>query len=242
MMKRLNLFRAFRHLLPLLSCLALLSCDDGNIVETYIHSAEGRSVHLTATLTGHQSWASGYELALAGFSEESDYAAILLVVRPDADGIVDITMEGIPEEVTSVELCAVNTLRQRVATFAKIDGDALRTKYTIDFAVGTLHASMFAAIQRSVFNTTCVGCHRATESAAGLPLTDGSAYEALVGKPSKKDAALLLVEPGNAAASMLYRALTTDVSSTWRYDHTAELTSDRTKHFICDWMNAGACE
>ena len=101
----------------LLALLALAaSCDDGRLyADRLILPEEGRVVRLTATLDGLDTWADGYSVVLAGFGEGSDYAVIAKSVQAADDGTVDITMSGVAEEVTTLEVCAINRIRKRIA-------------------------------------------------------------------------------------------------------------------------------
>ena len=48
------------------------------------------------------------------------------------------------------------------------------------------------------------------------------------------------VSPGDAAQSVLYNALATGMSSSWRYDHSVEIPSDATLGMIKSWIDGGA--
>jgi hypothetical protein len=74
----------------------------------------------------------------------------------------------------------------------------------------------FSSIQREIFDTTdssgrqaCITCHTAAGRVppAGLNLTSGVSYAALVGTPSTERPGLLRVAPGNADASYFIHKL-----------------------------------
>ena len=227
--------------------LSLSACDDGRLYEEEIPmSTEGRTVNLKARLTGIKTWPqSSFYVAIAGFNNESDYALISKTVpAPSVEGgEVTITLSGIKEEVTSVELCVISRLRQRVLSYYTISSAELATGNEINVDAGTLNVGMFPTIQERVFNTTCVNCHgAATSAAAGLYLTEGRSHAAMVGVPSKKIEGLNIVEPGKANESVLYQALATDISieKSWRYNHTAEVVNDDMLALIRTWINQGA--
>ena len=229
--------------------LSLSACDDGRLYEEEIPmSTEGRTVNLKARLTGIKTWPqSSFYVAIAGFNNESDYALISKTVpAPSVEGgEVTITLSGIKEEVTSVELCVISRLRQRVLSYYTISSAELATGNEINVDAGTLNVGMFPTIQERVFNTTCVNCHgAATSAAAGLYLTEGRSHAAMVGVPSKKIEGLNIVEPGKANESVLYQALATDISieKSWRYNHTAEVVNDDMLALIRTWINQGAEE
>ena len=99
-------------LLALLAVTA--SCDDGRLyADRLIIPEEGRVVKLTATLEGLDTWSDGYSIVLAGFEDGSDYTVIAKSVQAADDGTVDITMSGVAEEVTTLEVCAINRIRKR---------------------------------------------------------------------------------------------------------------------------------
>ena len=144
-------------LLALLAVTA--SCDDGRLyADRLIIPEEGRVVKLTATLEGLDTWSDGYSIVLAGFEDGSDYTAIAKSVQAAADGTVDITMSGVSEEVTTLELCAINRIRKRVATYYELDCSTMSDD-TIRMDAGTLDVGMFATIQQDIFDRTCTGCH-----------------------------------------------------------------------------------
>ena len=218
-------------------CLLLLayitSCDDGRIYEkTETLSEEGRTLRMSGRISGINKWPDGYSVVVAGFSDESEYAV----------DEIQVTMTGVSDKVTTIELCVINRLRKRVISFRSMD-DLTAVDDTILMDVGTVDAGMYHGIQEKVFNTTCAHCHGGGSSAAGnLYLTEGKSYEALVNHPSKKVDGMLLVKPGSAQESVLHTLLNTTISSTWGYDHSKEILSSPILTLIDDWINNGAQE
>lgn len=218
----------------------LFSCDDGRIYEeAVVIPEEGRVVKLTGQLTGAENWSSGYSVVVAGFDETKDYAIITKAVP--ASECREVVLSGINEEVTRIELCVVNRLRKRILSYETFDCPV--TADTIRLDAGTVDVGMYATLQIRLFNTTCANCHGAsTNAAAGLYLTEGKSYNALVNQPSGKVTDKLLVNPGNADESVLYQALATNISATWNYDHTKEVLSDSWLDVLEDWIDDGAKE
>ena len=229
------------------SVLALQACDDGRLYEDEVPiSPEGRTVTLTAKLMGISSWPDpSMYVVIAGFNDDSDYALInKSVPTPSAEGgEVKVTLSGIKENVTRVELCVINRLRKHILSFYTIDESQLTTSNEIEVDAGTLNVGMYNTIQERVFNTTCVNCHgAATSAAAGLYLTADKSHAAIVGHPSKKLPGMNIVEPGDAGKSALYEALSTDVSiqDEWHYNHTAEVVDEGILSMIRQWITHGA--
>ena len=229
--------------------ITLQSCDEGRLYEEDIPiSPEGRTVTLTAKLTGVGTWPDpSMYVVLAGFNDDSEYALInKSVPLPQNDGDeVTVQLSGIKENVTRVELCVVNRLRKHIVSFYTINETELVSSNEIEVNAGTLNVGMYNTIQERVFNATCVNCHGAsTSAAAGLYLTAGRSYESIVGKSSKKLPEMNIVEPGDASKSALYQALSTDVSITnaWHYNHTAEVVDEGLLALIRQWITHGAKE
>lgn len=223
-----------------LSLLFAPACDDGKIYDEHTSVVrEGGAVNLTGHLHGVDSWPGGYSIVLAGFAGTNEYAQTAQGITPETDGSVSMTLQGIPAEVTRVEVCAINKLRKRIATFCSVDYE--ETADTLRLDMGTVDARMYAAIQSGVFDRSCTACHGgSTKPAAGLYLTEGKSHAALVGIVADRSAdSLLLVNPGNASESFLHVMLRENVL---RYDHTQIITSANTLQLIDDWIDNGANE
>ena len=215
------------------------SCDDGRIYPESVSAPDGKVVKLQGMLQGVDSWPDGYHLALAGFtSTDAEYAEISRLITVNdvqQDGKVSMTLEGIKDNVIDIRLCVLDRLRRHVVTFGKVE--VTTATDTIRLDVGQMNVTMFDAVQQTVFNTTCANCHGAsTQAAAGLFLTEGRSYKALVGQPSRKVEGAKIVEPGNASGSVLYQALTTNLSAGWRYNHQSEVTSEDLLQLVHQWI------
>ena len=227
-----------------MSLLALLavtaSCDDGRLyADRLIIPEEGRVVKLTATLEGLDTWSDGYSIVLAGFEDGSDYTVIAKSVQAADDGTVDITMSGVAEEVTTLEVCAINRIRKRVAIYYELDCSTLGDD-TIRIDAGRLDVGMFATIQQDIFDRTCTGCHG---EGRWLDLSAGTSYQTLVGQPSTVFEGRTRVQPGSAAESVLYTILTTSESADLGTDHQTQFTlSEEQFALIGDWIDDGAKE
>lgn len=221
---------------------ALCSCDDGRIEENMKGDEEGMVCKAEGWLSGVDAeWPEGYTLALAGFTHEDDYAAISKAIAPNtsSEGWLSMEMSGIPANVEQVELCVLNRLRQRVATFQTLRTDGIRDTLFVSF--DHIDASPLKAIQTNLLDASCIACHGASGfKGAGLDLTDGHFYEATVGKPSQKVEGKYIVQPGNAQESVLSLVLGTDISSSWRQNHADMLNRERTANllqFVDRWID-----
>ena len=223
--------------------LCFCSCDDGRIYEKEVNIQRGgRAMKLTGRFSGISNWTDDYSVVVAGFNDESEYAVVTKTIPAVEDDEIQVTMTGVSDKVTTIELCVINKLRKRVISFQSMD-DLTAVDDTILMDVGTVNVGMYHGIQEKVFNTTCAHCHGGSSSAAAnLYLTEGKSYEALVNRPSKKVDGMLLVKPGSAQESVLHTLLNTTISSTWGYDHSKEIVSSPILTLIDDWINNGAQE
>lgn len=226
----------------LLSLLGLASCDDGKIyTNNNIITTEGSTLKITADISGIDKWPEGYSIVIAGFGE-TDYAVISKgVPAPEKDGdAVEVILSGITTEVNQIELCVINRLRKRIATFYQTDFSAQADTIFID--AGTIDAGMFNSIQQTVFDAHCIACHGTSTSAAGgLYLTEGRSYEALVNvKADLSPEGKMLVHPGDPADSFILDIL---LSNTTRHDHSDILSVMPEKTTLLQsWIEGGAKE
>lgn len=230
-----------RKLYTIILCgtlISLASCDEGRIYnDDTVQTEEGGTVCFTGEVTGNDTWSSGYTLALAGFGDGSDYAIISKNIESFiSDGKCDVTLSGIPADVTSIELCAIDRLRRRVATFLSASYNP--QDGSIQISTDALDISMSAAIQQDIFNTTCVQCHGGTgHAAAGLDLLAGNSFGNLISVSSKKIPGMERVKPGKSAESELILILDTDISADWNYDHSVEVVRQEKLDLIRNWID-----
>ena len=227
--------------------LALMACDDGRIYPETVTLSEGKTVQLEGVLYGLENWPGAYRVSIAGFEQADDeYAAVSKVITSSdvVDGKVSIQLSGIKENISLVRLCVLDRLRKHIVTFKEVD--VSKAEETVRMDVGTVDISMFNAIQLSYFNTTCANCHGASNRvAAGLYLTEGNSYKALVDVNSSKVEGRKLVEPNNAAGSVLHMVLNQQSVEGIGMDH-RDLVSEKNEMtllpLIDSWINNGAKE
>ena len=221
------------------------SCDDGRIYpeEVWPAEREGWTARVTGTICGQGTWAAGYEVVVAAFGAESDYALITKNI-PSGTQEVDLLMNAIPSEATTIELCVIDRLRQRVATLKSVEiNSSTDPREAIMIEAGTMDAGMLSTIQDQVLTPRCATCHGLSATAAGgVNLTRGNTYAAIVGIPSRRVPDKSIVEPGKSAESVLHLMLNTSLSSSWGYDHGNADISDQWKEIITKWIDNGANE
>lgn len=235
--------KVITYLFALLFAGSVCSCDDGKIYsETTPLIDQGGKVKLTARISGVESWPGDYSIVLAAFATDNEYAKSAKSIVPDKDGSVEIVLSGLTASVDRIEICAINKLRKRIASF--YTADFTEQEDTLFLQAGTVDAGMFHSIQAQVFDKTCTACHGgSTTAAGGLKLTTGDSYNALVNVPAKlSEDTICFVTPGNAEESFLHLVLNTHLTENWRMDHIDMITSDDLLLLIDDWINYGAQE
>ena len=236
-----------RTLIIGLAFLGLCSCDDGRIYPESATSADGKTVVMEGELEGFDNWASNYRVSIAGFEQADDeYASVSKVITESdiKDGKALVELSGIKDNVKLVRLCVLDRLRRHIVTFKEVDVSDVTE--TVKMDVGTINISMFNTIQQSFFNTTCANCHGASNrAAAGLFLTEGKSYQALVDVNSKKVEGRKLVETNNAANSVLHMVLNQQEVAGISMAH-RDLVSEKNEQTILplidSWINNGAKE
>lgn len=230
-----------------LATIGLIACDDGKIYPETVTLSEGKTVQLEGVLNGLENWPGAYRVSIAGFEHADDeYADVSKVITSSdvVDGKVSIVLSGIKDNITLVRLCVLDRLRKHIVTFDEVDISKATENVKMD--VGTVDISMLNAIQLSYFNTTCANCHGASNRvAAGLYLTEGRSYGALVGVDSKKVEGKKLVEPNNATGSVLHMVLNQQSVEGISMAH-RDLVSEKNEMTILplidSWINNGAKE
>lgn len=230
-----------------LTILAATSCDDGKIYPETATLSEGKTVVLEGTLIGLEGWPGAYRVSIAGFEgADDDYADVSKVISSSdiVNGNVSVELSGIKDNITLVRLCILDRLRKHIVSFKEVD--ISKATETIKMEVGTVDVSMFNAIQLSYFSTTCANCHGASNRiAAGLNLTEGKSYSALVDIDSKKVEGKKLVEINNANNSVLHMVLNQESVDGIGMNH-RDLVSEKNEltilPLIDSWINNGASE
>lgn len=242
----MTLFRISSVLSLALAFFCTTACDEGPIYGTdFDESAASRAATLSATLVGAERWTDGYDLVLAAFDADGDYALVQKPVVTAADGSVRLTLSAIPAEAATVEFCVTDRLRRRIVTFESADLSTSSSADTLRMVLAEpMDVGMFASIQRYVFDGTaynCSLCHSGDGARAGLDLSAGHSYAALVDVPSSRIEGATRVVPGSSSTSVLHNALAEGNPAGLRYDHSPLLPSPL-RRLIDEWIDGGAEE
>lgn len=224
----------------LFAAIGFTACDEGDIIDDdeTVRTA-GKTVILTADLTGIATWGSQYSIVLAGFAEGSNYAVTQKRIAAVADGHVETTLDITADSLSTIELCATNRLRERVATFAVISMEASHGD-TLRLDAGALDIGQFATLQQLVFTGTCARCHGLGATPAGeLTLVEGKSYEQLVDHPARQPENGMRVLPGSASESLLHHVVN-GTAPNIRFDHSNMIKEQATLTLIDNWINGGA--
>lgn len=242
------------HYLYYIGVLAVLAaCDSGDIAEkVYSVNEVGLTVKVTARMTGLSEWeGTGYTLAVAGFTPDSKFALVQRALPTTTeDGTpVSLVLSNLGSDVQTVELALTNSLRKRIITLAAInmtDYTDNNTRDTIRLDLGDIDVGRFGVLQTGIFNRACIQCHGGNgRSAAGLNLTEGNAYAALVDVPCTRREGYLRVESGNVEGSLLHIILNKGGENMLSHNHTEILSSqfktnlEEVSALIDQWIEHG---
>lgn len=253
----IGFYKSFSLFTVLLFSMLVCSCDDGDIVESSsMKYKDGYVVKITGTFSNMSSWSdlsSSYSVVLAGFEDGEKYPVIFKSI-PVIDTAQNFVLSGIETSVSTIELCVVNTINQRVVSYKTIFDVSANEDYdpadTIYFDAAGMDLSVYNGIQTYLFSGKgkCFQCHRGAGSAANLNFTNASdSYAELVGVESATVAGSKRVTPGDADNSILYKVVTNDASTgalPWHYDHVSNIDglTYNMQNVIKEWINAGASD
>ena len=225
-----------------------MACDSGDIEEQeYIYSSRGRTVKMTATVSGVASWNGKYTIALAGFPENDDYSVMQRLMPSEYSDHAPVTLllTNIPAEVQTVELVVANRLRRRLLSFGSISlADYPQSQDTIYMDLGVIDIGLFSTLQSQVFDKACILCHGGNggAGAARLNLTSGKAYGQLVDVSSTRKEGAVRVVSGNAEASLLHHLFNEGGEDILGTNHVEIINSqfkdntDDIRSLIDDWI------
>ena len=227
----------------------LTSCDSGDIAEQIHNTTDsGRTVKLTGTFVGIDSWESKYAVSLAGFSTGNNYAQVVRTIpNTTSDNTkVELIQSNISNDINTIELAITNRLRERILTLASVNlDDYTDEKDTIHLDVGTIDVSRFGALQIGLFDKACIQCHGGNggAGAANLNLTRNNAYAQLVNKASTRKEGMMRVVGGDAQQSLIHQLLSEGGENLLHMNHTEILSNqfkenqNEVRQLIDEWIN-----
>ena len=246
MMKRVILFFTLHFSL---FTFLLVSCDSGDIAEQIHNTTDsGRTVKLTGTFVGINSWESKYAVSLAGFSTGNNYAQVVRTIpntTPDNTQI-ELIQSNISDDINTIELAITNRLRERIITLASVNlDDFTDEKDTIRLDVGTIDVSRFGSLQIGLFDKACIQCHGGNggAGAASLNLTRNNAYAQLVNKASTRKEGMMRVVSGNPQQSLIHQLLSEGGENLLHMNHTEILSNqfkentNEVRMLLDEWIN-----
>ncbi|MCA1733584.1 MAG: hypothetical protein LC732_08270 [Acidobacteria bacterium] len=103
-------------------------------------------------------------------------------------------------------------------------------------------SATFTRVQTEVFTPTCtvIGCHDTVGQQEGLVLTPDRSFAMIVDVPSRQVPALARVEPGDPAASYLYRKVTGSSIVGERMPFASPPLTDAQMQLVRNWILRGA--
>mgnify|MGYP006988849478 CR=1 FL=1 len=219
----------------------LVACDEGDIPEKEVVYTSGRPIKLTTHITGLSDWSEGFGVVLATFDgDEDNYDVGQLRIPPECEGKDTTLVWELTSKATSVELCLVSALRERIITFAKVDVSAGTDTIRLD--AGRVEASVYKSVL-TLFKNSCIRCH-GEGGAAQLWLDADRAYTSLVNHPAYRAEfeGRMRVLPGDAESSVLHQMLDAAYPNAQDIgvNHKAIFRSTYPMNIIDLWINNGA--
>lgn len=232
--------RFTKHIWSVIAAILLVGCDSGDIIESRDDEVGGLSCSASVDFTNTTSWPVDYQVVIAAFNN-SDYPLMSKGIgKPNLGDTIQLSMAGIPEATQELAIALLNKSRKRVCNFAchKIS-DEERRNNVISLGGISIDLLSYDRVQNQFFSN-CVNCHGASErAAAGLFLTEGKSYEAIVNVPSSKDSTFKIVSPGMADQSFIIHALEGKTDKL-HYDHTNVSFNSETEDIalLKSWINS----
>lgn len=233
--------REISHLLFATLCAILVGCDSGDIIEKQGSEAGGLTCSASVDFKNTTTWPVDYQIVIAAFDGSSDYPQMSKgISKPMAGDTLQLSMTGIPETTKEIAIVLQNKSRKRMVSFFTHQiKDNERKNNVIDLGNISIDLLSYKRIQNQFFSN-CINCHGASEkAAAGLFLTEGKSYKAIVNVASTKDPSLKIVNPGLAEESFIIHALEgrTDLL---HYDHTNVSFNSETEDItlLKSWINS----
>jgi hypothetical protein len=216
------------------------ACDSGDIYPVDPETVAGIPVEAAFRFTHTEAWPESYEILLGIFDDESDIPIVSKNISQPAEGAkVSVSLSGIPEGAKSVRLCLAKSGRKTFYTLYEKKLDDVPSNAVV-ISEQTINLLQYGRIQEQVFSQ-CIQCHGgANWAGAGLYLTPGRSYDALVDMPSEKSPKKR-VFPENVSGSFLIDVLTGEPSG-FSYQHSTSISILKSDDItlLKEWIKSGA--
>lgn len=232
--------KRFVSALLLTVVILLTGCDEGKIYpeETTTHTMFAR---LDVTLKGKEAWPQKDLIVLAAFSDDNSLpVATTVIPEPTASSNTASVSLGLTgsEKMLAVSIVTKGTTRQVLYNFYTYPITEFSEEITLP--VKEIDLASFDRVQKLIFDANCVACHGgSTTAAAGLYLTEGKSYDAIVERAaSLSGEGKMIVCPEKPDESFIMDILQSDIV---RYNHSDIFAS--TPEFITlmkTWITEGA--
>ncbi len=228
-----------RIIILTLSTFLLTSCDSGDIYENFNSEAEGLSCTATVSFINTSTWPVDYQIVIAAFNQ-NDYPLITKgISKPAVGDTLQLSLNGIPENCSEISIALLNKSKRLVNHFfTHVITDEERAKNLIQLTATEINLLDYNRIQQQFFSN-CINCHGASEkAAAGLFLTEGKSYDAIVNKTSSKDTTAKIVLPGFPEKSFIIHVLEGKAENL-HYNHTNVSFNSETEdiELLKAWIN-----
>jgi hypothetical protein len=220
--------------------LFLAACDSGDIYpKEYTHDA-GITVEATFVFENPNVFPNDYPLIFGVFNDEQPTPLTSVrIIKPKNNNPVNVSIENISAEATSIRLCLTNLGRQPVFVLFEMKIDKNNTD-NIVIPESKIDLMTYDRIQKLIFEQyTCVACHQGTVGAGNLLLTAERSYNDLVNKASHKFPNKNRVSPFEINNSFLLDVVT-DNTLELTQPHTSFITRNDDFTLLEEWIKNGA--
>jgi hypothetical protein len=161
-------------------------------------------------------------------------------MKPKNDSPVDVSIENLPSDATSIKLCLTDLGRQPVFVLHELEIN-MNNNDNIIIPESKVNLVSYERIQNLIFEQyTCVACHQGNTGAGKLLLTTEKSYNSLVNTVSSKNPAKNRVTPSQTDNSFLLDVLTDEnLSLTLTQPHTSFVTRNDDIKLLEEWIKNG---
>jgi hypothetical protein len=220
--------------------LLLFSCDSGDIYPEKYERNDGISVSASFVFDNPETFPSDYPLIFGAFNDrQTTPVASVRIMKPKNQEPVNVSIDNLGEDATSIMLCIANLGREPVFSLFETEINAAGDNVVIPES--RINLISYERIQNLVFEQyNCVSCHQGNTGAGELLLTAGKSYNALVNTASSINPAKNRVSPSDAGNSFLLDVLT-DENLAVSQPHTGFITRNDDIVLLMEWIKGG-CE